>query len=96
MLKGEGFPQYKRPFDKGDLIIQFNIKEMTPEVYKAYCENTDVLQKIKNLLGSGDDDEIEHQDYEEVQAVDYDETIHKGRTPDEVSFRKFFFNFYFL
>ena len=70
-IDGEGFPRHKNPFDKGNLIIQFSIAETSSANYVKYLANSENLSKIEKLLGERDD-EIEHQDCEEVLVEDFD------------------------
>ena len=70
----KGFPKWKNPFDKGNLLIQFVVEKMEPENYSIYCEKEN-LAKIGEILGQGDDDIIP-QDCEECQVLDYDEDKH--------------------
>ena len=79
-VKGEGFPQYKAPYDRGDLIIQFLIQDLPTELYEAYVKNTEGLKKVESILGERDD-EIEHQDCEEVTVEDYNEELHTPHGP---------------
>lgn len=57
MIGGEGMPQYKNPFEKGRLFVQFDVefpepKDITPEVAKALIA---VLPKAEVLSApSGD------------------------------------------
>jgi len=75
-VNGEGFPKYKSPFDRGNLIIQFAIAELPSDSYAAYITNKENLDTTERLLGPRDDD-IEHQDCEEVIVEDYNpETDH--------------------
>lgn len=70
-IDGEGFPKHKNPFDKGNLIIQFLIAETSSSNYVKYLANSDNLKKVEKLIGERDD-EIEHQDCEEVLVEDFD------------------------
>ena len=86
-VKGEGFPQYKAPYDRGDLIIQFLIQDIPAELYETYVKNTAGLKKIETILGERDD-EIEHQDCEEVTVEDYNEENYAPHGPGLVSIIK--------
>lgn len=43
-IEGEGFPEYKRPFEKGDLLIKFNIT--FPEPNKFTPQQMQLLERI--------------------------------------------------
>eukprot|EP01112_Ceratiomyxa_fruticulosa_P008307 TRINITY_DN2151_c0_g1_i1.p1 TRINITY_DN2151_c0_g1~~TRINITY_DN2151_c0_g1_i1.p1 ORF type:complete len:416 (-),score=112.24 TRINITY_DN2151_c0_g1_i1:199-1446(-) len=44
VIEGEGFPEYKRPFEKGDLLIKFNIT--FPEPNKFTPQQMQLLERI--------------------------------------------------
>ena len=96
-VEGEGFPKFKSPFDRGNLIIQFTIAELPSDQYAAYITNKENLATIERLLGPRDD-EIEHQDCEEVIVEDYnpqtDQPHGDDLVNDEVCYSTF--NHYFI
>ncbi|KAI9296989.1 DnaJ-domain-containing protein [Neoconidiobolus thromboides FSU 785] len=48
MVKGEGMPQFKRPYDKGDLFVKFDIQFPTADELKDINLKVSIL--INNLL----------------------------------------------
>ncbi|KAB7497939.1 DnaJ-like protein subfamily A member 2 [Armadillidium nasatum] len=73
---GEGMPNYKNPFEKGDLNIKFDVT--FPEKYFA---NEQKLKELEVLLGgrgpsaplSKDVEEVDMQDYEPGQDKNHDD-----------------------
>jgi DnaJ family protein A protein 2 len=76
-IRGEGMPQHKRPFDKGDLHIQFNIEfpesnwVKDPSTYRLL----ETCLPIKPKQTMMEVDKVEH--------VTLTESVHKDGIPDE-------------
>jgi len=74
-IPNEGFPRYKNPFDKGDLIIQFLVEDLVGKDYEEYLSNVD---KIRELLGKPENDiEYGEDECEAVDCIDYIEELHR-------------------
>lgn len=69
-VKGEGMPVYRNPFDKGDMIITFEVT-FPPQ---NFADNGQ-LKKLEKLLPSRPDRDIPTgEDVEEVDLVEFDES----------------------
>uniref|UniRef100_A0A673GAV4 DnaJ homolog subfamily A member 2-like n=1 Tax=Sinocyclocheilus rhinocerous TaxID=307959 RepID=A0A673GAV4_9TELE len=67
VIRGEGMPQYRNPFEKGDLYIKFDVK---------FPENgwisTEKLTELEDLLPSRTEVPVISADAEEVDLQDFD------------------------
>ena len=45
MATGEGMPIYRNPFEKGNLIVQFEVEYPSPEWFSIQ-ENRDAIEKL--------------------------------------------------
>ena len=86
----KGFPHYKNPFDKGDLIIQFLVEDLVGRDYEQYLSNVD---KIRELLGKPENDiEYGEDECETVTCIDYIDELHRpNNTAGLVRFSKLFY-----
>ncbi|KAH3774260.1 dnaJ homolog subfamily A member 2-like [Dreissena polymorpha] len=70
VVKGEGFPQQRNPFEKGDMLIKFEV-EFPPNNFADESK----LKKLEKLLPARPDFEMpEGEHVEEVNLVEYDST----------------------
>ncbi|XP_003387983.1 PREDICTED: dnaJ homolog subfamily A member 1-like [Amphimedon queenslandica] len=68
VVLNEGMPQYRNPFNKGRLIIRFNVR-FPPNNFLT----RDGMSKLRELLPQDSEEMItSHDDYEEVQLEDID------------------------
>lgn len=73
-VRGEGFPHYRNPFEKGDLLIKFDIT-FPPQ----HFANEQQLKKLEKLLPHRPKTVIpEGEHVEEVNLVDYEESRASG------------------
>uniref|UniRef100_A0A672Q2C8 DnaJ heat shock protein family (Hsp40) member A2b n=1 Tax=Sinocyclocheilus grahami TaxID=75366 RepID=A0A672Q2C8_SINGR len=67
VIRGEGMPQYRNPFEKGDLYIKFDVQ---------FPENgwisTEKLMELEDLLPSRTEVTVISADAEEVDLQDFD------------------------
>uniref|UniRef100_A0A7N8WVN0 DnaJ heat shock protein family (Hsp40) member A2b n=1 Tax=Mastacembelus armatus TaxID=205130 RepID=A0A7N8WVN0_9TELE len=73
MVKGEGMPQYRNPFEKGDLYIKFDVQ--FPENNWISPEK---LNELECLLPARADNPIITADAEEVDLTDFDRSQGSG------------------
>ena len=79
-VKGEGFPHYRNPFERGNLVIQFSVNYPDEDDYQDYLKN---LENIKSIFPPLEDKpENNSSQYEEVTAVDYDPIKHSTSISD--------------
>uniref|UniRef100_A0A667ZFU7 DnaJ heat shock protein family (Hsp40) member A2b n=1 Tax=Myripristis murdjan TaxID=586833 RepID=A0A667ZFU7_9TELE len=67
MVKGEGMPQYRNPFEKGDLFIKFDVQ--FPDNNWISPEK---LSELEDLLPARAENPVISADAEEVDLKDYD------------------------
>ncbi|KAJ8247293.1 hypothetical protein GJAV_G00244630 [Gymnothorax javanicus] len=67
VVRGEGMPHYRNPFEKGDLYIKFDV--LFPD---NNWINPEKLAELEDLLPSRADPPIISADAEEVDLLDYD------------------------
>jgi len=72
---GEGFPIYRNPFEKGNLIVQFEVEY--PD--KSWFTEQNV-SKLAGILPRKEDQAAVTDDSEEVILDDFDPTVHQRRT----------------
>jgi len=72
---GEGMPIYRNPFEKGNLIVQFEVEYPSPEWF-SIGENRAALEQ---LLPAKVDQVPEGHDMEEVMLQDFDPQQHQTR-----------------
>jgi len=74
---GEGMPQFRNPFEKGNLIIQFSVEYPSKDWFTSdSCAN---VTKLTTLLPAKQDQAIETDDMEECMLQDFDPTMHANR-----------------
>ncbi|TWW76389.1 dnaJ homolog subfamily A member 2b [Takifugu rubripes] len=73
MVKGEGMPQYRNPFEKGDLYIKFDVQ--FPENNWIDAEK---LNELECLLPARPEDPEITADAEEVELTDFDRSQGMG------------------
>lgn len=73
MVKGEGMPQYRNPFEKGDLYIKFDVQ--FPENNWISPEK---LNELECLLPARSENPIIAADAEEVDLTDFDRSQGSG------------------
>lgn len=79
-IKAEGFPHYRNPFERGNLVIQFIVSYPDEPDYLEYIKQLPKLKemiKIEEEKCPFDDDLIE-----ECDAVDFDPKKHTGTITD--------------
>ncbi|TRY58638.1 hypothetical protein DNTS_024783 [Danionella cerebrum] len=69
VVRGEGMPQYRNPFEKGDLFVKFDVK--FPE---GGWISTEKLSELEDLLPSRSEVPIISADIEEVDLEDFDQS----------------------
>jgi len=72
---GEGFPIYRNPFERGNLIVQFEVDY--PDKSWFTIEN---VSKLAEILPQKDDQAVVTDDAEEVVLDDFDPQLHQRRT----------------
>jgi len=78
-IEGEGMPEYKRPFEKGDLLIKFNI--VFPEPNKFTPQQMQLLERIlppRNPLPAVSGE------FEEATLVAFDEDKRKQQQQQQI------------
>ena len=73
VLSGEGMPHYKRPFDKGDLFVTFEIEFPAPGWIAA-----GKLPALEALLPEKMKLDIHGDHVQEVDMIDFDPNTHGG------------------
>lgn len=73
MVKGEGMPQYRNPFEKGDLFIKFDVQ--FPDNNWISPEK---LTELEDLLPARAENPVISADAEEVDLKDYDRGLGSG------------------
>ncbi|XP_076448890.1 dnaJ homolog subfamily A member 2-like [Babylonia areolata] len=75
VVSGEGMPKYRNPFDKGNLVIKFDVKFPENNFTKE-----PKLKELEDILGRPPVEEMpEGEHVEEVNLVEYEETRDSGR-----------------
>ncbi|XP_045193961.1 dnaJ homolog subfamily A member 2-like [Mercenaria mercenaria] len=74
VVKGEGFPHYRNPFEKGDLLVKFDV--IFPPQNFATTQQLKKLEKILPARPKFEMPEGEH--VEEVNLMEYDDTRSSG------------------
>lgn len=80
-VKGEGFPHYRNPFERGNLIIQFHVNYPDVTDYATYLKH---LDDVKELFPPEEERKAEDDSdqYEEVELVDFDPAEHSTAIAD--------------
>jgi len=79
MIRGEGMPYRGNPFEKGNLIIKFNVNFPT-----ATWANSVDMDKLRGLLPAPTVPEAEmHDDAEEVMIEDFQPNTNRGQAYDD-------------
>jgi len=73
---GEGMPIYRNPFEKGNLIVQFEVEYPKPEWFSVQ-ENRD---KIQELLPPKQEQVTSMNDMEEAMLMDFEPERHQTRS----------------
>lgn len=73
MVKGEGMPQYRNPFEKGDLYIKFDVQ--FPENNWISAEK---LNELECLLPARAENPVIAADAEEVDLINFDKSQGSG------------------
>lgn len=73
---GEGMPIYRNPFEKGNLIVQFEVEYPAPEWFSLQ-ENRDSIEK---LLPAKTEQVTSMNDMEEAMLMDFDPNQHQTRS----------------
>lgn len=77
-VQGEGMPQYKRPFDKGNLIISFEINFPADH----WIGETELAQ-LSELLPAAETPQIDPMNVEEVELTNVDSSYAGRQNMDE-------------
>jgi len=72
-VKGEGFPTYRNPYDRGNLVIQFNVTYPDATDYAAYLTHVEEIKKFFSVEEKAEDNSTQ---YVEVQVEDFDVSKH--------------------
>jgi len=74
-IVGEGMPTHKRPFDKGNLYIKFNIEFPKP----GFLKDVKQTQQLESILGHKRPPTTPSDNLEEVALTKYNESEHRNQ-----------------
>ncbi|KJE96996.1 heat shock protein Ddj1 [Capsaspora owczarzaki ATCC 30864] len=86
VVPNEGMPQYKNPFDKGDLVVHFTVT--FPKTFQVSLENVKILEKLlpaaTAFIPPADPDNAEDAELMDVDPKQrHSRTKHRGQAYDD-------------